>query len=173
MWTEPLIGWFSQGVKYSATLVINVIVALGEISVDQIIFTTPYASVHWKTDTTTFLQLKKFLILTKTFLQSGRFAKGPIDLAPCQVIQKWFYMLDAIHGLLFTFSQEHGLVCGGLFIIIHPIVRVTARHPNTPQSPHVSEGSLHRMYKLLVVSSIPQFHQWLPTAWPSLLADIT
>ena len=74
-------------------------------------------------------------------------------------------MLDAIHGLLFTIPQEHGLVGRRLVIIVHAVVGVAARHPHTPQSSRVSEGSLDGVHKLLVVTMFPQFHQWLLTAW--------
>ena len=60
----------------------------------------------------------------------------------------------------------------GFVIIVHAIVGVTARDPNTSQSPGISQGSLDGVNKLLMVSAFPQFHQGLFAAWSGLFADI-
>ena len=82
-------------------------------------------------------------------------------------------MFDSGHGLFFTIAQEHGLVGSRFIIIIHPVISVTACDLNTAQSPRVFEGSLDGVHKFLMVTMFPQMHQWLPTAWSSLFADIT
>ena len=81
-------------------------------------------------------------------------------------------MLDAIHGLLFTIAQEYGLIGSRFIIIVHSVIGMAARHPHTSQSPRVSKGSLHWMDKLFVVSSIPQIHERLATAWSTLFTHI-
>ena len=61
-------------------------------------------------------------------------------------------MIDSGHGLLFAIAKVHGLIGSGFIIVIHAIVGVAARYPDTPQSPRVFQGSLDGVHKLFVVS---------------------
>ena len=82
-------------------------------------------------------------------------------------------MVHSLQGLFFTVPEVHGFVGGGFIIVIHAVVGVAARDPNTSQSPDISQGSLDGVDELLMVSSFPQFHQGLLATWPGLFADIT
>ena len=82
-------------------------------------------------------------------------------------------MVHSLQGLFFTVPEIDGFVGGGLVIIVHAVVGVAARDPNTSQSPGISQGSLDGVDELLVVSAFPQFHQGLLATWSGLFADVT
>ena len=81
-------------------------------------------------------------------------------------------MIDSGHGLFLTVTQVHGFVFGGLLIIVHAVIGVTARDPDTPQSPRKFERSLDGVNELLMVSLFPQFYERLSTAGSGLFADV-
>ena len=80
---------------------------------------------------------------------------GPSDLAPSQIRQERLDMVYSLQGLFFTVPEVYGFVGCGLVIVVHAVVGVTTRDPNTSQSPGISQGSIDGMNELLMVSSFP------------------
>ena len=89
---------------------------------------------------------------------------GPSDLAPGQIGQERLDMVYCGHGLFFTVPKVHGFVGRGFIVVVHAVIGVATRDPYTSQSPGISQGPIDGVDELLVVSSFPQFHQWLLAA---------